>query len=71
MENDKNRTGAKLVDGPVGKTLAQLTWPMVFGLLGMVAFNLVDALRIDESFSLELYVLVLTDSCGIMYPVAK
>lgn len=34
---------ASLTEGPVGKTLIRLTIPMIFGILSMVAFNLVDS----------------------------
>ena len=36
------RQSPRLVDGPVGKILVRLTLPMMVGILGMVAFNLVD-----------------------------
>jgi len=35
-------TRAKLIDGPIGTLLIKLTAPMIVGMLGMVAFNLVD-----------------------------
>lgn len=31
-----------LTGGNIGKQLISLTWPMLFGMLGMVIFNLVD-----------------------------
>ncbi len=34
---------ATLTEGPIGKTLFRLTIPMIFGVLSMVAFNLVDS----------------------------
>jgi putative MATE family efflux protein len=43
-----NATKAILTEGPVGRTLARLTWPMVIGHLGMVAFNLVDTFYIGR-----------------------
>jgi putative MATE family efflux protein len=33
---------AALVEGPVGRTLVRLTIPMIVGIMGMVAFNLID-----------------------------
>jgi putative MATE family efflux protein len=39
---------ARLTQGPVGKTLFDLTWPMVFGILGMVTFNLVDTFFVGK-----------------------
>lgn len=55
-----NTAKATLTEGPVGKTLAQLTWPMVFGLLGMVAFNLVDAFFVGQLGTKELAALSFT-----------
>ncbi len=39
---------AKLTKGPIGKTLTKLTIPMTFGLLGMIAFNLVDTFFVGK-----------------------
>jgi len=36
------RKNKDLTEGSIPKLLAQLTWPMIFGMLGMVIFNLVD-----------------------------
>ena len=44
----------QLVDGPVGKTLVRLTLPMSVGILGMVAFNLVDTFFVGRLGTLEL-----------------
>ena len=33
---------AKLINGPVGKTLINLTIPMIFGMVGLIIFNLTD-----------------------------
>lgn len=38
----KENSKAKLIDGPIGKTLAKMTIAMTLGMVGMVAFNLVD-----------------------------
>ncbi len=45
MENAKKNL---LVEGPIFSRLAQLTIPMVFGILAMVAFNLVDTFFIGQ-----------------------
>ncbi|SHF90283.1 putative efflux protein, MATE family [Mariniphaga anaerophila] len=37
-----------LTEGPTGKQLVQLTWPMLLGLTGMVVFNLVDTYFIGK-----------------------
>lgn len=39
---------ATLTEGPVGKTLFRLTIPMIFGILSMVAFNLVDSFFVGQ-----------------------
>ncbi len=44
----KNRSTAKLIDGPIGKTLAKMTVAMTFGMMGMVAFNLVDTFFVGK-----------------------
>jgi putative MATE family efflux protein len=51
MQNAKK---ALLVEGPIGKTLVKLTIPMIFGILGMVAFNLVDTFFIGQLGTNEL-----------------
>ncbi|GIV79271.1 MATE family efflux transporter [Litorilinea aerophila] len=45
---------AALVHGPVGKTLIDLTIPMIFGIVGMVAFNLVDTFFVGQLGTREL-----------------
>jgi len=45
---------ATLITGSIAKTLTKLTIPMVFGILGMVAFNLVDTFFIGQLGTLEL-----------------
>ncbi len=54
----KNR--ATLVSGPVGRILVQLTWPMVIGHLGMVAFNLADTFYVGRLGTRELAALSFT-----------
>lgn len=51
MDNVKN---AKLTEGPIGKTLARLTAPMVIGMLGMLSFNLIDTYFIGQLGKLQL-----------------
>ena len=46
MQN--NRSTAKLIEGPIGKTLTKMTIAMTFGLMGMVAFNLVDTFFVGK-----------------------
>ena len=50
----QSRTKATLVEGHIGKTLIKLTIPMIFGILGMVAFNLVDTFFIGQLGTNEL-----------------
>ena len=49
-----------LVEGPIGKILVKLTVPMIFGVLGMVAFNLVDTFFVGQLGTLELAALSFT-----------
>ncbi len=51
---------AVLVEGPIGKVLFKLTVPMIFGILGMVAFNLVDTFFVGQLGTLELAALSFT-----------
>ncbi len=43
-----NRSTAKLIEGPIGKTLTKMTIAMTFGMMGMVAFNLVDTFFVGK-----------------------
>jgi putative MATE family efflux protein len=54
---------ARLIDGPVGSTLLKLTVPMLFGMLGMVMFNLVDTFFVGQLGANELAAL------GFTFPV--
>ena len=36
------KKNARLTEGPVGKTLINLTIPMIFGMVGLIIFNLTD-----------------------------
>jgi putative MATE family efflux protein len=51
---------AVLTEGPVGRTLARLTVPMVAGIVGMVAFNLTDAFFVGRLGTTELAALSFT-----------
>jgi putative MATE family efflux protein len=42
------RVNRDLTSGHIGKPLFSLTWPMMFGMLGMVIFNLVDTYFIGK-----------------------
>ena len=42
------RSTAKLIEGPIGKTLTKMTIAMTLGMMGMVAFNLVDTFFIGK-----------------------
>jgi putative MATE family efflux protein len=51
MQNQKK---AALIEGHIGKTLIRLTIPMILGILGMVAFNLIDTFFIGQLGTNEL-----------------
>ncbi|GAI71534.1 unnamed protein product, partial [marine sediment metagenome] len=51
---------ARLTEGPVGKTLVRLTIPMIFGIVGIVAFNLVDTFFVGKLGTDELAALSFT-----------
>ncbi len=42
------KSTAKLIEGPIGKTLTKMTIAMTLGMLGMVAFNLVDTFFVGK-----------------------
>ena len=50
----------QLIDGPVAKTLLNLTVPMIFGMVGIVAFNLVDTFFVGQLGTQELAALSFT-----------
>jgi putative MATE family efflux protein len=65
--NEKNKGGvtgirrkAQLVEGSVGKILVKLTIPMLFGIIGIVAFNLVDTFFVGRLGTSELAALSFT-----------
>jgi len=53
-------TRAKLIDGPIGTLLIKLTAPMIVGMLGMVAFNLVDTFFVGRLGATQLAALSFT-----------
>jgi putative MATE family efflux protein len=57
------RWAATLTEGPIGRTLARLTVPMVAGIAGMVAFNLTDTFFIGRLGTKELAAI------GFTFPV--
>ena len=54
------RWKAVMTEGPVGRTLARLTVPMVVGIVGMVAFNLTDTFFVGRLGTTELAALSFT-----------
>ena len=46
MQN--NRSNAKLIEGSIGKTLTKMTIAMTLGMVGMVAFNLIDTFFVGK-----------------------
>jgi putative MATE family efflux protein len=55
-----NTKKPQLIDGPVAKTLFNLTIPMIIGMVGMVAFNLVDTFFVGQLGTQELAALSFT-----------
>lgn len=60
---EKARWTASLTEGPIGRTLARLTVPMVAGIAGMVAFNLTDTFFVGRLGTKELAAI------GFTFPV--
>jgi len=60
MEKTDNTKNALLTEGPVGKVLVKLTIPMIFGMVGIVAFHLVDAFFVGQLGAQELAALSFT-----------
>jgi len=50
----------QLIDGPVARTLLNLTIPMIIGMVGIVAFNLVDTFFVGQLGTQELAALSFT-----------
>jgi putative MATE family efflux protein len=70
MSNDSNKNEfrnsnekAKLIEGPIGKTLIRLTIPMIIGIMGMVIFHLVDTFFIGQLGTEQLAAM------GFIFPV--
>lgn len=55
-----DRTEARLVDGPVGPTLARLTAPMILGSAAVMAFNVADTFFLGRYGADELAAITLT-----------
>ena len=60
MEKTNTTKNALLTEGPVGKVLVKLTIPMIFGMVGIVAFHLVDAFFVGQLGAPELAALSFT-----------
>ena len=60
VKNKESGNRARLVEGNVGRLLVRLTIPMIFGILSMVAFNLVDTFYVGRLGSNELAALSFT-----------
>jgi MATE family, multidrug efflux pump len=58
MPNQK--TTASLIEGPIGPILVKLTIPMLFGIMGLVIFNLIDTIYIGRLGTTELAALSFT-----------
>ena len=57
---NKSPSPASLTEGPIGPTLIKLTAPMLFGIMGMVVFNLVDTIYVGRLGTAELAALSFT-----------
>ena len=56
----KSPSTASLTEGPIGSILVKLTIPMLFGIMGMVVFNLVDTIYVGRLGTAELAALSFT-----------
>ncbi len=54
MSNSNSQNKAKLIEGPIGITLLKLAVPMVFGLISVMLFNLVDTWFVGKLGTTEL-----------------
>ena len=61
------RWKAVMTEGPVGRTLARLTVPMVVGIVGMVAFNLTDTFFVGRLGTTELAALSFTFPLSLIH----
>ena len=59
-ENSASKTVARLTEGEVGKTLVNLTIPMIFGMVGLIIFNLTDTYFVGKLGAGELAALSFT-----------
>jgi putative MATE family efflux protein len=59
-QNTNKAKQARLVEGPVGRTLANLTGPMLIGIMAMIAFNLADTFFIGQLGTIELAAITFT-----------
>jgi len=72
MKNEQNQDAAshklskpspntpKLINGPVGKTITNLTIPMIFGIMSIIAFNMLDTFFVGQLGTVELAALSFT-----------
>ncbi len=42
------KNSAKLIEGPIGKSLVSLTGPMIIGIVSIIAFNLIDTFFVGQ-----------------------
>jgi MATE family, multidrug efflux pump len=56
----KPKATASLVEGPIGPILIKLTIPMLFGIMGLVIFNLIDTIYVGRLGTTELAALSFT-----------
>ncbi len=54
MQTTTQNKNAQLIEGPIGKTLIRLTLPMIFGIISMMLFNLIDTFYIGRLGTKEL-----------------
>ena len=54
MDNMKGKYRKDLTKGPIVPLLVKLTWPMMFGVMGMVVFNMVDTFYVGRLGTAEL-----------------
>lgn len=60
MNRQATSKTARLIEGPIGKTLLKLTLPMIFGMFGLIVFNLVDTYFVAQLGTNELAALSFT-----------
>ena len=57
---DKKSKSNGLTEGSIGKTILRLTYPMIFGMVSMIVFNLVDTFFIAKLGTQELAAITFT-----------